>query len=95
MTWQAYATGVEERLADLHRRVPRGTYRAHPSRRVYIPTPDGRQRPVGITALEDQIVQQAVVTILTPIYAEDFRGFSDGYRLGRRPHHAWTRARWP
>jgi RNA-directed DNA polymerase len=88
VTWQAYATGLEERLADLHRRVHRGTYRAHPSRRVYIPKPDGRQRPLGITALEDKIVQQAVVTILTQIYEEDFRGFSYGYRPGRSPHYA-------
>jgi RNA-directed DNA polymerase len=88
VTWQAYATGLEERLADLHRRVHRGTYRAHPSRRVYIPKPDGRQRPLGIAALEDKIVQQAVVTILTQIYEEDFRGFSYGYRPGRSPHHA-------
>jgi RNA-directed DNA polymerase len=76
VTWHAYATGVEERLADLHRRVHRGTYRAHPSRRVSIPKPDGRQRPLGIAALEDKLVQQAVVTILTQIYEEDFRGVS-------------------
>jgi RNA-directed DNA polymerase len=88
VTWQAYATGLEERLADLHRRVHRGTYRAHPSRRVYIPKPDGRQRPLGIIVWEDKIVQQAVVTILTQIDEEDVRGFSYGYRPGRRPHHA-------
>jgi RNA-directed DNA polymerase len=73
MPWQASATGLEERLADLHRRVHRGTYRAHPSRRIYIPKPDGRQHPWGIAALEDKLVQQAVVTILTQIYEEDFR----------------------
>lgn len=88
VTWQAYETGLEERLADLHDRVHRGTYRAQPSRRVYIPKPDGRQRPLGIAALEDKIVQQAVVTILNQIYEEDFRGFSYGYRPGRSPHHA-------
>jgi RNA-directed DNA polymerase len=88
LTWQEYETGLEERLADLHRRVHRGTYRAHPSRRVYIPKPDGRQRPLGIAALEDKIVQQAVVTILTQIYEEDFRGFSYGFRPGRSPHQA-------
>jgi RNA-directed DNA polymerase len=88
VTWQAYETGLEERLADLHRRVHRGSYRAQPSRRVYIPKPDGRQRPLGIAALEDKIVQQAVVTILTQIYEEDFRGFSYGFRPGRSPHHA-------
>ena len=88
MTWQASAIGLEERLADLHRRVHRGTYRAQPSRRVYIPKPDGRQRPLGIAALADTIVHQAVVTILTQIDEEDVRGFSEGYRPGRRPHHA-------
>jgi hypothetical protein len=75
--WQEYETGLEERLADLHRRVHRGTYRAHPSRRVYIPKPDGRQRPLGITALEDKIVQQAVVRILHP----DLRGGFPGVLL--------------
>src|SRR5690349_5711270 len=62
--WQEYESGLEDRLADLHSRVHRGTYRAQPSRRVYIPKPDGRQRPLGIAALEDKIVQHAVVTIL-------------------------------
>jgi RNA-directed DNA polymerase len=64
MRWQEYETGLEDRIADLHSRVHRGTYRAQPSRRVYIPKADGRQRPLGVTALEDKIVQQAVVTIL-------------------------------
>jgi len=62
--WQEYETGLEDRLTDLHSRVHRGVYRAQPSRRVYIPKADGRQRPLGIAALEDKIVQQAVVTIL-------------------------------
>jgi RNA-directed DNA polymerase len=57
VTWQAYETGLEERLADLHRRVHRGSYRAQPSRRVYIPKPDGRQRPLGIAALEAKSLQ--------------------------------------
>jgi retron-type reverse transcriptase len=76
VTWQAYGTDLDDRLADLHRRVHRGSYRAQPSRRVYIPKPDGRQRPLGITALEDTRGQQAVVTILTQLDEEDFRGFS-------------------
>ena len=59
MTWKEYEQGVEERIAELHGRVHRGAYRAQPSRRVYIPKPDGRQRPLGIAALEDKIVQQA------------------------------------
>src|ERR1700740_1906752 len=88
VTWQEYEMGLEDRLIDLHSRVHRGTYRAQPSRRVYIPKADGRQRPLGIAALEDKIVQQAVVTVLNEIYEADFRGFSYGFRPGRNPHQA-------
>jgi RNA-directed DNA polymerase len=88
VTWQEYETGLEDRLIDLHSRVHRGAYRAQPSRRVFIPKADGRQRPLGIAALEDKIVQQAVVTILNCIYEEDFRGFSYGFRPGRSQHQA-------
>ena len=88
VTWREYETGLEDRLADLHSCVHRGTYRAQPSRRVYIPKADGRQRPLGIAALEDKIVQQAVVTVLNEIYETDFRGFSYGFRPGRNPHQA-------
>jgi group II intron reverse transcriptase/maturase len=86
--WREYENGLEDRLKDLHGRVHRGAYRAQPSRRVYIPKADGRQRPLGIAALEDKIVQQAVVTILNEIYEVDFRGFSYGFRPGRDPHQA-------
>ena len=92
MTWQEYETGLEDRLVDLHRRVHRGAYRAKPSRRVYIPKADGRQRPLGIAALEDKIVQQAVVTTVNHIYEVDFKGFSYGFRPGRGPHQAPGRA---
>jgi len=88
VTWTAYESGLEGQLADLHSRVHRGAYRAQPSRRVYIPKPDGRQRPLGIAALEDKIVQHAVVTILNQIYEEDFRGFSYGFRPKRSQHQA-------
>jgi group II intron reverse transcriptase/maturase len=88
VTWQEYETGLEDRLVDLLSRVHRGGYRAQPSRRVYIPKSDGRQRPLGIAALEDKIVQQAVVTILNQIYEVDFKGFSYGFRPGRNPHQA-------
>jgi RNA-directed DNA polymerase len=83
VTWGEYEQGVEDRITDLHDRVHRGAYRAQPSRRVYIPKPDGRQRPLGIAALEDKIVQQAVVTVLNRIYEEDFLGISYGFRSGR------------
>jgi retron-type reverse transcriptase len=88
VTWKEYETGLEDRIADLHSRVHRGAYQAQPSRRVYIPKTDGRQRPLGIAALEDKIVQQAVVTILNQIYEVDFKGFSYGFRPGRNPHQA-------
>jgi retron-type reverse transcriptase len=88
VTWQEYETGLEDRIIDLHSRVHRGAYRAQPSRRVYIPKADGRQRPLGIAAVEDKIVQQAVVTILNQIYEVDFKGFSYGFRPGRSPHQA-------
>jgi retron-type reverse transcriptase len=80
VTWQAYGQDLEENLVDLHRRVHSGSYRAKPSRRVYIPKADGRLRPLGIAALEDKIVQRAVVEVLNAVYEVDFRGFSYGFR---------------
>ncbi|HKU24024.1 MAG TPA: group II intron reverse transcriptase/maturase [Candidatus Sulfotelmatobacter sp.] len=88
VTWQEYETGIEDRLIDLHGRVHRGAYRAQPSRRVYIEKADGRQRPLGVAALEDKLVQYAVATILNQIYEEDFLGFSYGFRPGRSQHDA-------
>jgi RNA-directed DNA polymerase len=88
VTWQDYESGLEGRLQDLHTRVHRGTYRALPVRRRFIPKPDGRQRPLGIAAVEDKIVQRAVVTVLNAIYEEDFLGFSYGFRPGRGQHDA-------
>jgi group II intron reverse transcriptase/maturase len=88
VTWSEYEEGVEARITDLHDRIHRGAYRAQPSRRVYIPKPDGRQRPLGIAALEDKIVQRAVVEVLNQIYEGDFAGFSYGFRPGRSAHDA-------
>jgi RNA-directed DNA polymerase len=88
MTWEDYGQDLEANLADLHARVHGGGYRAKPSRRAYIPKADGRQRPLGIAALEDKIVQRAVVEVLNAIYEVDFRGFSHGFRPGRKPHDA-------
>ena len=88
VTWKEYEANLDEKLADLHGRIHRGTYRAQPSKRAYIPKADGRQRPLGIAALEDKVVQQAVVTVLNQIYEEDFVGFSYGFRPGRSQHHA-------
>jgi retron-type reverse transcriptase len=88
VTWDAYGQDLRANLEDLLRRVHSGAYRASPSRRVYIPKPDGRQRPLGIATLEDKILQRAVVEVLNAIYEEDFLGFSYGFRPGRSPHDA-------
>jgi group II intron reverse transcriptase/maturase len=88
LTWQEYECGLEGRLAALHEAVHRGSYRAQPSRRVFIPKADGTKRPLGIAALEDKIVQQALVTVLNAVYEADFLGFSYGFRAGRGQHDA-------
>jgi group II intron reverse transcriptase/maturase len=88
VTWQDYEADLERKLHDLHDRVHRGAYRAQPSRRVYIPKADGRQRPLAIAALEDKIVQKAVLAVLNAIYEEDFLGFSYGFRPKRGQHDA-------
>jgi len=88
VTWAEYGEGLENRLKDLHGRVHRGSYKAQPSLRTYIPKTDGRMRPIGIASLEDKIVQQAVVWVLQAIYEEDFLGFSYGFRPGRSQHNA-------
>jgi RNA-directed DNA polymerase len=88
VTWEDYAADLDRNLTDLHARVHRGAYRALPSRRRYIPKADGKQRPLGIAAIEDKIVQAAVVAILTPIYEAEFLGFSYGFRPGRSQHDA-------
>ncbi len=87
-SWREYREGLEERLLDLHRQVHCGSYRAQPSRRTYIPKPDGRRRPLGVAALEDKIVQHAVGQVLGAVYEEDFLGFSYGFRPGRGQHDA-------
>src|SRR6202048_681687 len=88
VTWQEYGEALEARLSDLHGRIHRGAYRAQPSRRTWIPKGDGRQRPLGIAALEDKVVQHAVGTVLNQIWEEDFLGFSYGFRPGRGQHDA-------
>jgi RNA-directed DNA polymerase len=88
VTWHEYGLDLEANLRDLHRRVHRGSYRAKPVRRAYIPKRDGRLRPLGVAALEDKILQRAVVEVLGSIYEADFLGFSYGFRPGRSPHDA-------
>ncbi len=88
VTWKDYGQNLEANLQDLHARVHGGTYQARPSRRAYIPKADGRLRPLGIAALEDKLLQRAVVEVLNAVYEEDFCGFSYGFRPGRSPHDA-------
>jgi group II intron reverse transcriptase/maturase len=88
LTWQTYEADLERNLTDLHSRVQRGAYRALPSRRTYIPKADGRQRPLAVMALEDKIVQKAIVAVLNCIYEEQFLGFSYGFRPKRGQHDA-------
>jgi len=88
VTWEDYGQDLAANLRDLHDRVHSGRYQARPSRRAYIPKADGRLRPLGIAALEDKILQRAVVEVLNAVYETDFRGFSYGFRPGRGPHNA-------
>jgi len=88
MTWREYELGLEGRLVDLHDRVQSGRYRALPSKRLYIPKDDGRQRPIGISALEDKIVQKAAATVMIQIWEEEFLGFSYAFRPERSQHNA-------
>src|SRR6476661_3092258 len=88
LTWRAYEADLDRRIEALHARVHRGAYRALPSRRRYIPKPDGRERPLAVAALEDKIVQKATVAVLNAIYEEDFLGFSYGFRPKRGQHDA-------
>ena len=87
-TWQSYGRDLEANLQDLSARLKRGAYRAKPARRAYIPKPDGRQRPLGVTALEDKVVQRATTEVLNAVYETDFLGFSYGFRPGRSQHNA-------
>lgn len=87
-TWQSYGENLEQNLQNLSKRLKQGAYRAKPVRRVYIPKPNGQQRPLGVTALEDKIVQRATVEVLNAVYEADFIGFSYGFRPGRSQHKA-------
>ena len=86
--WEEYGRDLEGNLRDLHGRVQSGTYRAKPVRRVLIPKPDGRMRPLGVASLEDKIVQRALTEVLNAVFEADFRGISYGFRPGRKPHDA-------
>lgn len=88
VTWHAYGEDLEENLKDLSERLRRCSYKARPVKRIYLPKPDGRERPIGITTLEDKIAQRATVEVLNAVYEEDFKGFSYGFRPNRNPHDA-------
>jgi RNA-directed DNA polymerase len=88
VTWQDYQADLEGNLEDLAGRLKRGAYRPNPVKRVFIPKEDGRQRPLGVTALEDKVVQRAALEVLNAVYETDFVGFSYGFRPGRNQHMA-------
>ena len=89
VTWREYEALIGKgRLAELHKEIQSGHYRANPSRRVYLPKADGKQRPLGIASVEDKVVQQATATVLNCIYEADFMGFSYGFRQGKSQHDA-------
>ena len=88
LRWREYEQGLEGNLRDLHARVQSGRYRATPVRRVHIPKPDGRLRPLGIASLEDKIVQRALAEVLNAVFEADFLGFSYGFRPGCKPRDA-------
>ena len=93
VTWVEFGERLDERLLDLQDRIHRGSYHPQPVRRVHIPKGDGGTRPLGIPALEDKVVQQAVRMVLEPIYESMFMGFSYGFRPGRGAHDgldAWA-----
>ena len=85
VTWTDYGLDLEENLRDLHARVHGGAYRARPSRRVFIPKPDGRLRPLGVAALEDKILQRAVVEVLNAIYEDGLPRFLVRVPAGAQP----------
>ena len=94
VTWRRYGENLESNLSGLSERLKRGAYRVKPSRRVYIPKDDGRQRPLGIASLEDKIVQRAAVNVMNAIYEQDFLGFSYGFRRDAASTMLWMRSRW-
>ena len=88
VNWYEYATQLKPRLIELHERIHMGKYKPQPVKRLWLPKGNGEQRPIGITALEDKIVQQSVVMVLEPIFEADFLGFSYGFRPKRNQHQA-------
>jgi RNA-directed DNA polymerase len=88
VSWKEYEVDLETRLSELLGKIHTGSYRAKPSRRIYIPKADGKQRPLGIASVEDKIAQQALVTVLNAIYEEDFVDYSYGFRPGKSQHMA-------
>lgn len=88
LSWREYEQELLTKLKALHDKVHSGCYRAKPVRRVNIPKADGSERPLGVTALEDKIVQAAVVQVLSAIYEQNFLGLSYGFRPGRGQHDA-------
>jgi group II intron reverse transcriptase/maturase len=88
VSYAFYGEDLEGNISDLAKRLREKRYRANDIRRVWIPKPDGRQRPLGIPVLEDRIVQRCVAKILSAIYEQDFLDVSYGFREGKSGHDA-------
>lgn len=88
VTKEEYGQDLEEKLRDLHGRLKSMKYRHQPILRVHIPKDKNRTRPIGISAIEDKIVQGALTEILGAIYEQDFLECSHGFRPGRKAHDA-------
>ena len=93
VTYEEYERDVAGNIQTLHERLKNGKYQAQPLRRVYIPKENGKQRPISIPALEDKIVQKAMVEILNAMYEQDFLDCSYGFRPGRGQHQALDEVR--
>jgi group II intron reverse transcriptase/maturase len=88
VTKEQYGQALGANLQDLHARMKAKRYRHQPIRRVYVPKEQGKTRPIGISAFEDKLVQDAVREVLEAIYEQDFLDCSYGFRPGRRAHDA-------
>lgn len=88
VTKSGYGQELERNLSGLHERLRSRRWRHQPIRRVYIPKEKGKTRPIGISTVEDKIVQDSIREVLETIYEQDFMDCSHGFRPGRRAHDA-------
>ena len=92
-SYEDYSVNLSQKLRDLHTRLKSGRYQAPVIRRVYVPKPNGKRRPIGISTIEDRAVQKAVAWVLSAVFEQDFLDCSHGFRPNRSPHTALHRLR--